>query len=660
MPQRACSANFINQYGPRNKNTPDTFFHDEYSSRPSDDFVISRTLEGEPLSRYGDKVWDLRPYRLAGNTGYARLRFSYSEDTLNEEAKWLMFLFLFVAEPPRHTVLAISSVVCLWKGIRKLILYSKKRAIYVREIFADENEMVRFVASLKTRDSVRNFSRILAILLKIPSEESGYHVLGATKFELITNKLKSLGNDEQHPVIPPRIYFNLMQQLDRFISEIDTHKHQLFRFLERTLESKGFGRAKCTQEEHGYTSKNYEPTLNEASELYHLNGLFEKYGVRNISAFSKFLTNIQHGCRLQIHIYTGMRQGEALSLKVGALHSIKSETGESYKFIGETSKLVGQKKIVSWVTSKEVIKAYEILNGLAKIAGKFIKIKKTEVPLFISMSYLCLGNNHYYDRIQVKTATATSKSQEVYELLDCTHFTISEPDLEHLEQVNPFRAWESENAFALGSVWRFTIHQLRRSLAFYVAQSSHVSLPSLKRQLKHINKEMTLYYCHTKTPQDEYCVEGHISGLIKREKPEADAIAYIYDVLKSKEPLFGAHGKFVERNVKKSAQDVLLKQDRNELIKQFKNGEIAYKETPLGACTTIAPCDKKLFRNITSCISCDRAVIKPSKLERLVDKQAQFVEELAQTNCNTVEYRTELAELEALKSYQNKVISEGK
>ena len=660
MPQRACSANFINQYGPRNKNTPDTFFYDENSSRPSDDFVISRTLEGEPLSRYGDKVWDLRPYRLAGNTGYARLLFSYSEDTLNEEAKWLMFLLLFVVESRRHTGLSISSVMSLWKLIRKLILYSKKRAICVREIFADENEMVRFVASLKTRDSVRNFSCILGILLKIRSEESGYHVLGATKFELITNKLKSLGNDEQHPVIPPRIYFNLMQQLDRIISEIDTHKHQLFRFLERTLESKGFGRAKCTQEEHGYTSKNYEPTLNEASEIYHLNGLFEKYGVRNISAFSKFLTRIQHGCRLQIHIYTGMRHGEALSLKVGALHSIKSETGESYKFIGETSKLVGQKKIVSWVTSKEVIKAYKIINGLAKIVGKYIEIKEKEIPLFITMGYLCLGNNHHYDGIQLKVASASMKYNEVYSLLDCTQFKISEPDLEHLEQVNPFRAWESKNAFALGSVWRFTTHQLRRSLAFYVVQSSLVSLPTLKRQLKHINREMTLYYCHTKTLPDEYYTEGHISGLIKREKPEADAIAYIYNVLQSKEQLFGVHGKFVERYIKKSTQDILLKQNRDELIKQFKNGEIAYKETPLGACTTIAPCDKKAFRNITSCISCDRAVIKPSKLERLVDKQAQFVEELAQTNCNSVEYRTEMSELKALKRYQNKVISEGK
>ena len=654
MPQHAYSANFISQFGPSKKYTPDTFYFDEASLRPSDDFVISRTIEGEPLSKYGDDIWDLRPYQSSPIKS-SRLHFSIAEGAVKEEAKWLVFLLLFVAASGRATGLAISAVLSYWKLIRKLVQHSKNRAIYIQDIFENKNELIRFVSSLDSRDNLRNLSTVFTHLLVIPSEVSGYHLLSSAKFEFIIKKLKSLGKEEQHPVIPPRIYFSLIQQLDSFVSEIYTHKYQLFRFLERILESENFGRNTTSQYILGYSSKNIEPVFKEASELYGLSGLFKKYGVRSTHMLTTFLNKIQHGCRLQIHIYTGMRQGEALSLKVGALHSVKRNMGSSYKFIGETSKLVGQKKIVSWVTSKEVIKGYKMLKGLAEIAGKFIKIKKTEVPLFISMSYLGLGNNHHYDGIQITTASASWKKKEVYDLLDCTQFIINESDIEHLEQVNPFRAWESENAFALGSVWRFTTHQFRRSLAFYVAQSSLVSLPTLKRQLKHINREMTLYYCHTKTLPDEYRTGGHISGSIRREKPEADTIAYIYDVLQSKEQLFGAHSKFVERNVKKSAQDVLLKQDRDDLIKQFKNGEIAYKETPLGACTTITPCDKKAFRNITACISCDRAVIKPSKLERVIARHSQFVKELEQMDSNSVEYRTEMSELKGLERYRNKI-----
>ena len=150
-------------------------------------------------------------------------------------------------------------------------------------------------------------------------------------------------------------------------------------------------------------------------------------------------------------------------------------------------------------------------------------------------------------------------------------------------------------------------------------------------------------------------MEGHISGFIKREKPEADAIAYIRDVLQTNEQLYGAHGKFVEHYTKKSPQYVLLKQDRDDLIKQFKNGDIAYKETPLGACTTIIPCDKMAFRNITACISCERAIIKPSKLERVIARQSLFVKELEQMDSNSVEYRTEMSELKGLERYRNKI-----
>ena len=411
MPQHAYSANLISQFGPSKKYTPDTFYFDEASPRPSDDFVISRTIEGKPLSKYGDDIWDLRPYRTTWTNKSARVDFSIAEGTVKEEAKWLIFLLLYAAASGRATGLAISTVMTHWDLIRRLVLHSKDRAICIRDIIENENDLIRFVSSHNKKDKLRYLSNLFFHLLDIPSEVSGYHVLGAARFEIVEKKLKLLGDAEQHPVIPPRIYFNLIQQLESFVSEIYTHKNQLFRFLKKILESKNFGRCIEYQYLLGYSSKGIEPAFREASELYGLSGLFKKYGVRSTHTLTTFLNKIQHGCRLQIHIYTGMRQGEALSLKVGALHSVKRNMGSSYKFIGETSKLVGQKKIVSWVTSKEVIKGYKMLKGLAEIAGKFIKIKKTEVPLFISMSYLGLGNNHHYDGIQITTASAAWKKK---------------------------------------------------------------------------------------------------------------------------------------------------------------------------------------------------------------------------------------------------------
>jgi hypothetical protein len=223
-----------------------------------------------------------------------------------------------------------------------------------------------------------------------------------------------------------------------------------------------------------------------------------------------------------------------------------------------------------------------------------------------------------------------------------------------LEKISPFRAWEAEAVFRIGAVWRFTTHQFRRSLAFYVAQSALVSLPSLQRQLKHIGREMTLYYCQTKELASDFNADEHIARMIRRCKPEADATAYLYQVLSSDESLYGAHGKYVERNIKQGDSAILLKTSRDALIHRFKKGEIAYKVTHLGACMTIEHCDKKATREIAACISCDRAVIKLSKLKQVVDRQQKFVIELEQISPDSILYRTEKAELEALKTFQLK------
>ena len=190
-----------------------------------------------------------------------------------------------------------------------------------------------------------------------------------------------------------------------------------------------------------------------------------------------------------------------------------------------------------------------------------------------------------------------------------------------------------------------------------MAQSALVSLPSLKRQLKHISREMTVYYCQSSELGEEFNDTNHIAKLIKQEKPEADASAYISNVLNTEETLYGAHGAFIERKKLKTEEGILFSSDRKTIIKQFKKGEIAYSETPLGACTTLSPCDKKLLRSITSCLTCSRAVIKASRLDRVIMRQKMFVEELSVSSPSSIEYRTEKDELDTLLKFKEHIIS---
>jgi len=502
----------------------------------------------------------------------------------------------------------------------------------------------KFIRSLKTRNVLRSMSALLSNFLLLGEDVVGFKILANAKGDLVDRKLASLGEDEQHPVIPPRIFSNLLNELFMFLSEIQENIANLEAFLEKILSEERFARSVSMQRKLGYSRKQFGPHFDEAAEQYQLCHIFKKYAVTTLPKLSSFLTRIQHGCRLYIHIYTGMRNAEALSLKLGCLRR-----SNGYRILGETSKLIGQRKAVSWVTTNDVVTAIDIAESLARIVGKFIKLDRSKTPLFISMGYLGFSTAPELKADQIIVNNAGTKRSEVYSYLDTKQFEVTDSDLDHLAKVNPFRAWESEQAFAIGRRWRFTTHQFRRSLAFYVAQSALVSLPSLKRQLKHIGREMTLYYCQTKELEADFKSSEHFSRILRDKKPEADAIAYIHDLLMSQDALHGAHGKFVEKNVKPG---VLLNEARGELIKQFKKGELAYKETPLGACTTLEPCDKKAMREIAACVSCERAVIKLKKLDYVIEQQQAFIDTL---NEYSVEHRSEMAELAVLQGFRKRI-----
>lgn len=140
--------------------------------------------------------------------------------------------------------------------------------------------------------------------------------------------------------------------------------------------------------------------------------------------------------------------------------------------------------------------------------------------------------------------------------------------------------------------------------------------------------------------------DDHIAIEMDQIKPEIAAISYIENVLLSNEKLYGAHGKFIESI--RDENKIFFKEDRVKIIKKFKNGELAFKETALGACVTIEPCNESLLGSITACIDCAFATHKISKIKRLIDEQNYLVGALDK---NSVEYRTEKLELEKLKIF---------
>ncbi|MFT6405930.1 MAG: integrase [Candidatus Azotimanducaceae bacterium] len=648
------NANFIDHLFMDDQSTPDTYYPGEGRTPPPGKFVISRNLKGKPISTYADDTWDFRSYRNPGNTDRGKLIFNFKSKDITSEVKWLTFLLIYVSEPERGSFLSISTIMNYYGSLKKLGYYAQRQDILPKEVLSNLTNLENFISSLNTRKDLTSTSSILHHLSTIPIEISGYRIFYGIKQKIHSKKLE-IKDDEQHPVIPPRILSNLINSLDTFLHDIYSCEEVFFNFLEKLAENPQFARSKSMQTKLGLTSKQFEPCFLEAAAIYQLEEVFLKYNIANTPNFSGFLTRLQHACRIYIHLYSGMRQSEALSLSTESLSITKTRTQYTYKLKGITSKLSGQGKSTSWVSSCEIEGPFRIARKLSLLVAKFAEIESNAPPLFISLKYLGFSSPQEKNPDLIALSHTSNKCSEVFHYFDDTQFSITNSDLDHLEGTNPFRAWEAENAFSVGSVWRFTTHQFRRSLAFYCSQSANVSLPSLKRQLKHLSREMSVYYCQSSSIHSEFSSDQHISQLFISEKPASDAYAYLKLVLQNNEKLFGSHGKFVEKNVKFN-KNTILESSRKTLISKFKKGELAYKETAIGACTTTSPCDKRLFRSISACLSCNRAIVTKSKIERVIRRQNIFVQELGNDNTTSIEFRTEKRELDALINFRDNVI----
>lgn len=93
--------------------------------------------------------------------------------------------------------------------------------------------------------------------------------------------------------------------------------------------------------------------------------------------------------------------------------------------------------------------------------------------------------------------------------------------------------------------------------------------------------------------------------------------------------------------------------DREMTIRRFKNGEIAFKETPLGGCVTTEVCNKQPMRDVSACIGCKNAVIKPSKLRKVIEAQINLVNSL---DAQSMVFRMEVEHLKSLQTIESQAL----
>lgn len=649
---------------PQGAVAPDDYIFNS-SLIPEDNFVVSRDKDGKTVSVYGDASWDRTPYSPNGKTSWLRFPFwklnsmDSLQKSIHKDAKWIMFIIMWYRKgmPLSYSVLQKHTMF-----LQVLAEYCYSKNISFIDFFNNIKEIEEFTNFSKSKTYLSNLSIILSELRKIPIEANNYNIASPKKFAFLKENLATKKNGLKQTVpIPTRIYSELISNVNKEIEDFLSISDNFFKLIRKYINSPFYGKSKSIIQKHN--SKNpdnkiqTQPSFLEILSEHGLEDYFKKNElVMKTPGLGYLISNIQFLIKLQIHIFTGMRDAEVDNLPYDCLEKTATSGISHYLIKGYTTKFNnGLRKEVRWVTSKEGYTAIQNAQKIADLIYSSLKVKKISEnkPLFISTAYLPFAGS----KLKNTTFTPSDFRTSRYSfLLKKISPIIEEQDIVELENIDLHRAWRSEKDYQIGNRWPIRTHQLRRSLALYAQRTGLVSLPSLRRQLKHITNEMSTYYARGSSyAQNLINQEDHFGKEWQEAQPVSSALSYIANVLLSEEQLVGGHGNWVEHRLKSNKNTVII-ESREETIKRFKKGEMAYKETLLGGCTKIGSCDQPALNWLnTDCLTrgCKNMVCNTSKLEKIIIAQEKLVNSLDE---ETLEYRTEKADLDALKSAKNKLI----
>ena len=635
---------------------PDSILIDTFDiNEIRQDFIISRDKDGKILSLYKDNVWNLKTY-VSNPSQHGIIDFENRIESSNiSDVKKLMFLLIvfgsgrngsqYSVETLGHyfndvmvplSKFALENKTTITKIIENNILlnsYINNKCSNLGKVQCLSSTLV-FLDNLSNRSTQINFQRNKDI------------------FELLKSKINDFSAEHhQTSIIPSRILAESIRQRWIQIEEIETNLTNLIKFLDMCIESERFASSETMINKYKWDC-NKTLQWKEAINFYQLNNLFKKYSLKNRINFKGFITKIQGTCKHLLHAYTGMRNGEMLNTQSNCLESVPTNSGIC-RIISTTSKFTGTNQNAKWVTSKEVERIIFILRSINQVIAKHYNLNLNDLPLFLSGN-IFVEKGKIRDNENIRAKRKFDKRDELP--LDYSSLRLTIEDKQEIEEID-FN--KNIRDLEIGLPWEFKTHQYRRSLAIYSIQSGLVSLGALQIQMKHLFREMTLYYGNGASYARKLfdIPKEHIANDLDALKPELDTLAYIKNVIFSDEKLFGAHGSFVENNTKQNNHKfkTYFLENRDKTLKQFKNGEIAYKETALGGCIATEACDSRLTRSITACFDCHGGILKKSKVDNVIQKQKEFISFL---DPSSIEYRTEVEDLNRLEELKSKLIKE--
>lgn len=590
----------------------------------SSGMIVSWDSKGRPLSFFSNIIWDFSAYSPRGKpcnfifNNWCEKRDVLTEDELAniEEFKRWICLILYARD---GIPLSITTVKHFFDLIVLMCRFAREEGVCLAHVMSVDDICEKFIDQ-HSPNQIRELGPLIAIFQQLQFDILQFVVVGRSLLERVRSNQTEFRRNQpsnQHPPLPTRIYSSF---ISRLIEDLEYNERLLPYMLALATASFNY-----RQLGESYRNKKEFIILLKSCDLYQ--HFLDRGFTLSLNGVNRAILEVFASCKLVIHTFSGMRDGEVEFLERDCLAPVSKVGVKHYMINGYTTKFANGKKIpAKWVVSEEAYRATRMARSISERIHNLVYGVRpaSDSPLFLSPG---LFNNRFRTKEGEALGVPRLDLCNFKELQSRLISNIESSDVEELQNIDPFRIWSLESDFKIGKPWRLTVHQLRRSIAIYATRSGLVTLPSLKRQLQHITEEMTRYYASgsffAKNMLEPY--PEHISELYFNSLPESQALAFLRNILNSDEPLFGAAGVW---NSKPEGVEITVV-SLEETTKQVRNGFLSHTDTPVGGCSKVGDCEHRSFGVFNHCVSrCDKSILKLSKIDLIISAQKNRVDKL--------------------------------
>ncbi|MFL1546844.1 integrase, partial [Pseudomonas sp. O39] len=352
-------------------------------SKPGADFVLCRSANGQPTAIYGQSVWDFNPYRLSANK-ISRISFVVfdnqddEQNALVEEAKYLLYCLIYFGGGGRLGKLSVATLYRYWGILRGVIQfgYAQKQkpivgVLSLQQIFSTPVYLASAIREQFSGTDRSALSGLLSQLVRVGRERIGYDILNPNRFDLRRPESK------QYPVIPTRIYLNLINVVADLLDQLYEGVGSYQSFV-KSFSDEHYGINLRNQKGRKLGGKaNYRPDMAQALREHGLEKvLVDEFQCDFKKDVQTVLLKIQHLAKTVIHLYTGMREQEVMRMSYSCLsseisrppviddHGLVRDQPLTVMVISSTTKFTGYRKEGTWYAPVEVIKAVEVAQAV--------------------------------------------------------------------------------------------------------------------------------------------------------------------------------------------------------------------------------------------------------------------------------------------------------